>query len=74
MTHRSTLTATGEWENRRRDQRLAWMWSMVEDRLITALRTNPGVLDLLGSVEADVRDGRTSPAVAADRLLDAFGG
>jgi len=74
VAHRSTLMATGEWEDRRRAQRLAWMWSMVEDRLLTALRTDPGVLDLLGSVEADVRDGRTSPAAAADRLLDAFGG
>ena len=74
VAHRSALMATGEWEDRRRAQRLAWMWSMVEDRQLTALRTDPGVLDLLGSVEADVRDGRTSPAAAADRLLDAFGG
>ena len=74
VAHRSTLMATGEWEDRRRAQRLAWMWSMVEDRQLTALRTDPGVLDLLGSFEADVRDGRTSPAAAADRLLDVFGG
>ncbi len=72
--HRVALTGSGEWDERRRAQRLAWMWSMVEDRLLAALRDDPAVLDLLGTAEADVLDGRTTPAVAAERLLDAFGG
>ena len=72
--HRVALTGSGEWDERRRAQRLAWMWSMVEDRLLAALRADPAVLDLLGTAEADVLDGRTTPAVAAERLLDAFGG
>ena len=72
--HRVALTGSGEWDERRRAQRLAWMWSMVEDRLLAALRDDPAVLDLLGTAEADVLDGRTTPAAAAERLLDAFGG
>ena len=31
--HREALIGAGEWTERRRAQRLAWMWSMVEDRL-----------------------------------------
>jgi|TARA_B100000586_G_scaffold103588_1_gene74166 LAO/AO transport system kinase len=68
------MTASGEWEDRRRAQQLAWMWSMVEDRLLDSLRRDPAVLELLRTAEADVLEGRTTPAAAAERLLDAFGG
>jgi len=71
--HRMALTDSGEWADRRLAQRLAWMWSMVEGRLLADLRADPAVLDLLGVVEADVLGGRTSPSAAALRLLDAFG-
>ena len=74
LGHRSAMTASGEWEDRRRGQQLAWMWSMVEDRLLDSLRRDPAVLELLRTAEADVLEGRTTPAAAAERLLDAFGG
>lgn len=72
--HRSVMTATGEWDDRRRAQRLAWMWSMVEDRLLDSLRADPAVLGLLEAAEAEVIDGLTTPSAAAERLLEAFGG
>ena len=71
--HREALIGSGEWTERRRAQRLAWMWSMVEDRLVVGLRSDPAVLGLLGAVEDDVLDGRTTPSAAATRLLGAFG-
>ena len=74
LGHRSAMTASGEWEDRRRAQQLAWMWSMVEDRLLDSLRRDPAVLALLRTAEVDVLEGRTTPAAAAERLLDAFGG
>ncbi len=74
LGHRSAMTASGEWEDRRRAQQLAWMWSMVEDRLLDSLRRDPAVLEFLRTAEADVLEGRTTPAAAAERLLDAFGG
>ena len=74
LGHRSAMTASGEWEDRRRAQQLAWMWSMVEDRLLDSLRCDPAVLELLRTAEADVLEGRTTPAAAAERLRDAFGG
>ena len=70
---REALLGSGEWTARRRAQRLAWMWSMVEDRLLVGLRSDPAVLSLLGAVEDDVLDGRTTPSAAAARLLGAFG-
>ena len=74
VDHRSVMTATGKWDDRRRAQRLAWMWSMVEDRLLDSLRADPAVLGLLMAAEAEVLDGLTTPSAAAERLLEAFGG
>ena len=71
--HREALIGSREWTERRRAPRLAWMWSMVEDRLLVGLRSDPAVLSLLGAVEDDVLDGRTTPSAAAARLLGAFG-
>jgi LAO/AO transport system kinase len=72
--HREALTASGEWDERRRGQQLAWMWAMVEDRLLAALHGDPAVLDVLADAERRVLDGVETPAAASDRILDAFGG
>lgn len=71
--HRDALQATGEWQTRRQAQELDWMWAMVDDRLLTALRSHPKVAALLPEVERDVRDGRLTASLAADRLLRGFG-
>ena len=73
VRHRRELEATGEWEARRRDQQLRWMWAMVEDRLLAALRAHPRVATELADVETDVGEGRLTPTLAAARLLSAFG-
>ncbi|MGE3854400.1 MAG: methylmalonyl Co-A mutase-associated GTPase MeaB, partial [Planctomycetota bacterium] len=72
--HRDALTATGELAARRQRQLIRWMWRIVEDRLITSLREHPGVQGQLADVVQQVRDHVITPAVAAERLLRAFGG
>ncbi len=69
--HREVLSADGTWEQRREDQQVRWMWSMVDDRLLRALRSS--VASLAPRLEADVRAGRMTATSAADRLLEAFG-
>ncbi|MEA3216668.1 MAG: GTPase [Acidimicrobiia bacterium] len=71
--HRDALRGTGEWQARRQAQELDWMWAMVDDRLLTALRCHPQVATLLPEVERDVREGRLTASLAADRLLKGFG-
>jgi LAO/AO transport system kinase len=73
VQHRDRLTETGELEATRRDQILRWMWAMVEDRLMTSLRTDPGVASGIGALEQDVAAGRLTPTMAADRILKTFG-
>jgi LAO/AO transport system kinase len=71
--HRELLEASGEWAAHRQGQQLRWMWSMVEDRLLTALRAHPQVAAALPQLEADVREGRLTPTLAADLVLERFG-
>lgn len=73
LHHRKTLETSGDWMSRRQGQQLRWMWSMVEDRLMTALRANTEVSARLLELEQGVRDGRLTPTLAADAVLHAFG-
>lgn len=71
--HHSKTTASGEFIARRRVQALSWMHDMLEDRLMDALRSNSRVASALPELEADVREGRLLPTLAADRVLELMG-
>lgn len=58
---------------RREQQRLRWMWSLVEERLVSALREHPDVSRRIPALEADVLAGRATPTRAAWEILRAFG-
>ncbi|HIG24756.1 MAG TPA: methylmalonyl Co-A mutase-associated GTPase MeaB [Acidimicrobiia bacterium] len=73
LDHREALEAAGQWEEKRRSQRLAWMWAMVEDRLLAALRSDPTVLEVLKDIETQVQEGTMHPSAAAEALDQAFG-
>ena len=70
--HRATLTRTGALAALRREQQIAWMWNLVEDRLLTRLRRNPVVRELTPELEDGVRAGTMTATVAAEQLLEAF--
>ncbi len=71
MVHRDKLTATGELKRRRQDQQVRWMWSMVDDRLVTELRAHPAVRNIVAGVENAVRGGVLAAPAAAEQLLAA---
>ncbi|MBR9981288.1 MAG: methylmalonyl Co-A mutase-associated GTPase MeaB, partial [Desulfatitalea sp.] len=68
-THRQRLRASGEMEERRRDQALQWMWSMIEDGLKERFNQHPQVRQQLPQMTAAVRGGRTTATHAARKLL-----
>jgi LAO/AO transport system kinase len=68
--HRQRLDATGELAARRADQRVRWMWSMVEDRVLSSFRAS--VADLAAELEAAVHAGTVPPTAAAEQLVDSF--
>ncbi|HEY6980911.1 methylmalonyl Co-A mutase-associated GTPase MeaB [Reyranella sp.] len=59
---------------RRAGQARAWMWNEVGETLLAELRKHPEVKRLVGGLERDVESGRSTPAAAARRMLEAFHG
>jgi len=66
---RDTLTASGEFAQKRRHQSLAWMWQLIEAGLHQQFREHPGVQGSLPRLSRSVEDGLTTPAAAAHALL-----
>ncbi|MEJ1157947.1 methylmalonyl Co-A mutase-associated GTPase MeaB [Prosthecomicrobium sp. N25] len=71
--HRAKLTATGEFAERRRQQQVKWMWTLLEERLLGALERNPRVKARLGGLEAGVREGTISAALAVEEIAGLMG-
>jgi LAO/AO transport system kinase len=69
LKHRDITTASGEFEQKRRRQSLAWMWSLVEDGLKDRFTHHPEVQKLLPQMTRQVEIGQLSPAAAACQLL-----
>ncbi|WP_241387727.1 methylmalonyl Co-A mutase-associated GTPase MeaB [Rhodococcus sp. CH91] len=74
LDHKKVLTEAGLFEENRRRQQVDWTWTMVHDQLLRRLETSPRVREIRKDVEAGVRDGSLTAALAAQRLLDAFDG
>ncbi len=70
--YRHDLTQSGEFEQRRRRQQLNWMWAMIEQELLGAMRNHPDVRDSLEQIEKDVVDGVLPVRAAASVLLGKF--
>ena len=68
-THRDALERAGALDERRAGQQVRWLWSMVEDRLITDFKAAPDVRAAAGELERAVADGRLPASEAAERLL-----
>jgi LAO/AO transport system kinase len=70
---RNALTASGEFEARRRHQALAWMWQQIDSGLRQRFREHPAVKSALAELSVSVEAGSTTPAAAAQRLLGMVG-
>src|ERR1700754_1672970 len=68
LDHRKAMQASGEFAARRREQQVKWMWSMLEQRMMAQLRADPAIRAKVKKTEAEVADGRITPAVAAEQM------
>ncbi|MEM8690005.1 MAG: methylmalonyl Co-A mutase-associated GTPase MeaB [Pseudomonadota bacterium] len=68
--HREVLTGTGEFETRRKDQRVRWMWAMLEERVMTRFRQNEAVKARLNDLQHEVSEGRLTPVLAVRELME----
>src|SRR5580692_6481721 len=70
LEHRTAMNASGDFAARRREQQVKWMWSMLEQRMLARLRADASTRAKVKKIEADVADGRLTPAVAAEQMLE----
>ena len=73
LDRRSRAAADGALAERRRAQRLVWMWSQVEQRVRAALEADASREAQVREVSEAVSAGRLPPSVGADRLLVSLG-
>jgi LAO/AO transport system kinase len=71
--HRQQLSAVGEFAERRREQQVKWMWSMLEDRFRLHLKTDARLKARLPAIEKAVANGTLSPALAVDEIATVLG-
>ena len=73
QAHRKALAEAGDFTKHRQQQLVRWMWSMISDRLLLALREHPAVSRRILPLEAAVTEGKVTASQAAVELLEAFG-
>ena len=73
IAHRERMQATGDLQARRRDQQVKWMWTMLEERLFTRLKSDPQLKAKLKQAEAAVAAGKLAPMLAVEEIARALG-
>ena len=69
LEHRSLYLNSGALEDKRRQQALDWMWSLLEEGLKERFFSNPNIVKQLSKMTKDVENGDITPTAAADELL-----
>lgn len=72
--HRLELEESGTLAARRLDQQRDWLWNMVRDELMEALRTSPAVRAKAQEVEAQLAEESLSALEGAQEILRTFAG
>ncbi|MCZ0206054.1 methylmalonyl Co-A mutase-associated GTPase MeaB [Streptomyces achromogenes] len=72
--HRRLLESTGRLADRRLEQQVGWVWTMVRDELLGRLHADPAVRAAAPDLERRVREGELTATLAAERILAAFEG
>lgn len=70
--HRQTLIDAGEFEARRRAQQVDWTRQLVADAVLERALSDPAVRGVRAEAERQVLSGDLTPALAAQRILDAI--
>ena len=69
LSHHQKFSETGELEQKRKQQALDWMWSLIEEGIRIRFNQNPEVKSRLRKISHAVEKGNTAPTVAAEELL-----
>lgn len=71
--HRAKMSATGEFQKRRADQQVAWMWDLLQQRMMEALKNDTRTASRLKELELSVRGGETAVSMAVEEIASLIG-
>ncbi|MEJ8571349.1 methylmalonyl Co-A mutase-associated GTPase MeaB [Microbaculum marinum] len=71
--HRDAMKSSHEFDERRADQQVRWMWAMLEERLLGLLRADPEISARIDEIEAQVHAGTLAPTAAVEEIAPKFG-
>jgi LAO/AO transport system kinase len=69
LKHHEVVTQSGELEQKRREQAVAWVWALVDEGLKGRFTRHPEIKKQLPRILREVERGSLAPTSAADRLL-----
>lgn len=72
VEHKEKLSATGEFQNRRQQQRVKAMWTTLQDRVMTDIKSHHLVIEQLPELKAQLLSGNLTVTRAVDRILELF--
>jgi len=67
--HRSALDASGALAQKRANQNVKWMWTMLEERMREFVLGGSGAKARLAKIERDVASGALAPELAVERIM-----
>ena len=70
--HRELLSISGELDEKRKQQRVLWMWSMIQDRLLLELEKNDSLQQIARTLEYRVMENQITPGLAASEVVAAI--
>ncbi len=70
--YQQTLKDSGEIAKARASQAQSWLWAETGNNLMDKLRNDPSIQQQITELERAVAEGRTSPRVAARKLVEDF--
>ena len=70
--HRELLKTSGEFDEKRKQQRVRWMWSMIQDRLLLEIEKNKSLQNIARALEAQVMEEQITPGLAASKVVAAI--
>ena len=71
--HKKLMSASGERAEKRREQQVKWMWTMLEERLTARLRSDPAIRAKVRHAEAQVAAGALAPTLAVEEIAALLG-
>ena len=71
--HRKILSDAGLFDEKRRGQMVRWMWSMLEDRVMSGLKQNENLATPIPELERQVSKGTLTPVLAVQKITEILG-